>query len=307
MDMSEITSKFKVVFAGCVRDCAMSLPSVLHNIERIASLYDQAGFIFVENDSKDHTKEIIKSWCDNRKNASLITLDGLASLQLPRTIRLAKARQEYIAALKAHFSDYSYLIVMDCDEINSAEIDIESVRRAITFLESDRSYAGVFANQEGAYYDLWALRHPEKCPGDVWEEVLDCATNCRLSDQEAINRTFSKRIFSLPLNAEPLEVDSAFGGFGIYKVPNVLLNRKDFIGYKKKEILTEDRAIEVGLQVCEHVSFNSGFREQHQRLFILPYLINATIIKMSFAPSALREKIFNFTSTFSTATPQKKK
>jgi hypothetical protein len=59
--MSEITSKFKVLFAGCVRDCEKWLPSVLHNIERIASLYVEAAFIFVENDSQDRTKEIIKS------------------------------------------------------------------------------------------------------------------------------------------------------------------------------------------------------------------------------------------------------
>src|SRR5215510_9022531 len=291
--MSEIRSKFKVLFASCVRDCEIWLPSVLHNIERIASLYAEAAFIFVENDSKDHTKEILKSWCDNRKNVSLITLDGLASRQPVRTIRIATARRKYIAALKADFSDCSHLIVVDCDRVNSAEIDIRTLERAITFLESDRSHAGVFANQDGVYYDLWALRHPEKCPSDVWEEVLDCVTNYRLSDQEAFNQTFSKRIFSLSLNAEPLEVDSAFGGFGIYKVSSVLRNRQDFGGFKKKQILIEERLTEVGCLDCEHVSFNRGFREQQERLFILPYLVNAATRNMSFPPSFFRTLLFN--------------
>jgi len=286
-------SQLKVLFAGCVRDCAISLPSVLRNIERVASLYAEAAFIFVENDSRDRSKEIIKMWCGARKNASLVSLDGLASTQPVRTIRLASARREYIAALKKHFTDYSHLIVVDCDEINSAEIDLHSVQRAITFLEADQSHAGVFANQDGVYYDLWALRHPEKCPRDVWEEVLDYVTTYRVADQEAFNQTFSNRLFSLPLNAEPLEVDSAFGGFSIYKVSSVLRNRRDFIGYKEREILSEGKSIRIGLQVCEHVSFNSGFRDQNERLFILPFLVNAATQNASFPPSFFRSLIFD--------------
>jgi hypothetical protein len=285
---NEIAPKTKALFAGCVRDCAFWLPSVLRNIERIASLFDEAAFIFVENDSQDATKQILRSWCSERNNSRLISLDGLGSVQPVRTLRLARARREYIAALKADFSDYSYLIVLDFDDVNASPIDAQSVQRAVAFLESDALHAGVFANQDGVYYDLWALRHPEKCPRDVWEEVFDCAASLRLSDEEAFNRTFSRRVFSLPSNAQPLEVDSAFGGFGIYKVGSVLRNRSDFIGFKKKQVSTANGNIEVGWQVCEHVSFNHGFRERHERLFVLPYLVNANTGNMSFAPSFFR-------------------
>jgi hypothetical protein len=297
--MRDAMPDLKVVFAACMRDCAIWLPSVLRNIEQLSSLFDEAAYIFIENDSKDASKQITADWCNKRSNAHLISLDGLSSRQPVRTIRLADARREYIAALKTHFSDYSYLIVIDCDEVNSSPIDTQSVSRAVSFLESKISCAGVFSNQIGPYYDLWALRHRERCPRDVWEEVLDCATSLQLSDEEAFNRIFSRRVFSLPLNAEPLEVDSAFGGLGIYKISSVLRNRRDFIGFKKKQIFTGSTYIEIGWQVCEHVSFNGGFREQDERLFILPYLVNdqATGGHFQFPPSSFRGMMFNFTTT----------
>ena len=41
----------KAVFAVCVRNVERQLSFVLANIERIATIYDDAAFVFVENDS----------------------------------------------------------------------------------------------------------------------------------------------------------------------------------------------------------------------------------------------------------------
>jgi len=283
----------KVVFAGCAKNCAAFLPQVRENVDRIADLFAEVAFIFVENDSKDATKNQLRDWCDARPSSRLITRDGFDRSYPIRTIRLGKLRTEYVALVKAEFSEHDYLVVLDCDEVNVSMIDLDAVVRAIDFLAQDPSRAGVFANVEGLYYDMWALRHPQLCPGDVWEEVLDYVTRFGVSDQEAYSQTLKLRGLNLKRNAPPLEVDSAFGGLAIYKIASILNNQASFIGYKKKILPSRNGPTEVGLQVCEHVSFNAGFRALGEKLFILPYLINFQCQAGSFPPSGFRTKIFD--------------
>lgn len=279
----------RVVFAGCARSCASALPNVLHNVEKIASLYRDAAFIFVENDSDDDTKEILQAWCRKKPTARLIMLDGLAGCCPVRTIRLEKTRKQYLSIIRSDYADYTHLIVLDCDDVNAGGIDLSAVQRAIDFLESNRSHAGVFPGQDGPYYDIWALRHPERCPWDMWEAVFDYAMAQKVSYAVAFNEIYVKRVFSLPANAPPLEVDSAFGGIGIYKLSSVLRNRQTYIGHKRKRIPTTSGWQEVGWQVCEHVAFNAGFREREEKLFVLPYLVNmrnAVRRTLDFGPSS---------------------
>jgi SEC-C motif len=284
----------RAVFAGCARDCAAALPRVLANVARMAGLFAEAAFVFIENDSRDATKSLLGAWCGERPNARLISLDGFAASCPIRTIRLATARNRYLSAVRSEFSDYNLLIALDCDEVNAMEIDLAAVGRAMEFLEQDASHAAVFANSEGVYYDMWTLRHPDRCPGDVWEEVCDYALTRRAPDQEAFAETFAKRIFALPRNAPPLEVASAFGGLGIYKLPDVLRNNRNFIGHKSKPMPGPDRSMrQVGWQVCEHVFFHAGFREAGRRLFIFPGLVNFSAVGLTFPPGAWRSMLFD--------------
>ena len=103
-------------------------------------------------------------------------------------------------------------------------LDLDGVRQAVEFLDAGADRAGVFAGQDGLYYDLWALRHTELCPQDIWEELYDYAVANKTTDEEAFRQTFRKRLFPLPRSAPPLEVDSAFGGLGLYKAASVLPN-----------------------------------------------------------------------------------
>lgn len=296
--MSPVLEK-KVIFAGCARDCEAMIVRVLANISRMSELFKECAFLFIENDSHDRTKEQIEQWCRKKTNARLISLDGLAAACTIRTIRLATARNHYLSLLRSEFHGYDYLFSLDCDEVTAAEINLDAVRSAIEFLDRDASHSGVFANSDGLYYDLWALRSPTRCPGDVWEELLDYALAHQVKDEEAYCQTFSKRIFSLSPDAPPLEVDSAFGGLGIYKVSSILRNKRQFVGHKIKVVRAEafelggNGAKEFGWQCCEHVSFNAGFRELGEKLFILPFLINCQINEMPVHPSAWREKLFD--------------
>jgi hypothetical protein len=58
MQMKNI--KRRAVTVGWARDCEIFLPAVLQNIARIANLYSQTAFVFVENDSTDNTRGMLQ-------------------------------------------------------------------------------------------------------------------------------------------------------------------------------------------------------------------------------------------------------
>ena len=88
----------KAVFAGCVRNCEYWLPKVLTNIKKYSSYFSKSHFIFIENDSTDKTKEILKKWYKN-KNYSSINMDGLKNIPR-RGLRLEAARNTYLKIIK---------------------------------------------------------------------------------------------------------------------------------------------------------------------------------------------------------------
>ncbi len=278
------------IFAGCVRNCERWLPKVLNNIEKYSSYFLKSHFIFIENDSTDNTKKILQKWYEN-KNYSSQSIDGLKKIS-KRGLRLETARNTYLKIIKNsnYLSKYDYLIVMDFDDASIFEIERKNLLKSIKFLNSDENIAGVFANQRGTYYDMWTLRHKTICPGDVWEEVLDYSIKNKVSDEIAYENTLKKRKFSLKENDLPLEVDSAFGGFGIYKINYILKNKKSYVGSKTKIINNNNQVIK--LQVCEHVQFNFGIKDSGGKLYVLPYLINGENKGGDFPASTFRYFIF---------------
>jgi hypothetical protein len=281
----------RAVIAGCARDCAEPLGAVLRNVERFSGLFEEAAVLIVENDSKDATKQILQDWGKSRPGFRLLCMDGLELLPF-RTVRLAIGRNTYLEVIRnSRLRDFDYLFVMDMDGVNEREIDLEAVRRCLEFLEADPTHAGMFANQSGIYYDLWALRHPSRCPRDVWGEVLEYAIVHSCSDNEAFDKAYASRIFSLAAEAPALEVVSAFGGLAIYKLAHGLASA--YAGREVKTIKSPPDQFHVAMQVCEHVAFNERITRQAGRLFVAPWLINWDTKNDEpwFAPSFFRELI----------------
>jgi len=282
----------KAVFVGCLKNSAEFLPKVFENFEKIAKYFAEVSFIFIENDSKDLTKEVIRAWGDNQSNFKLINFDGLDSYEKNRTVRLEIARNAYINAIKQNesFQSYDFMIVMDMDDRGTHPIDSQSFHQALEFLEENDSNAAVFANQPIKYYDLWALRHPQLCPFDFWHEVLIEALHVG-SDQEAFDKVYARVPKSIPIDTLPIEVESAFGGLGIYKMPFVLSNKSRYLGHEFK-YFSSDGIVFSKLQTCEHVSFHQGIIAQGGRMFILPFLVNSEQ-DTGFNPSAFRTILIN--------------
>ena len=284
----------KVVFAGVVRDCAAHLPAVLSNVERLATLFDEAAYVFVENDSVDATRQMLQSWGTPRPNFSLLNLAGLGRLAI-RTLRLEFARNVYLEFIRGDpaFSGFDRLCVLDMDEVGTYPIDVQEFSAALTFMQQTPHCAAIFANQLGPYYDVWALRHPEYCPEDVWYEVLTWARRHGTSDQEAFNQTFARRIRSFARDTPPVEVDSAFGGLGIYNLDYVRRGGNPYLGSRVRVLREGGRLSTFRMQQCEHVHFHSGIRQLGGRLFLFSGLINCvTAAKVTFPASAYRQLCF---------------
>jgi len=282
------TLNHSAVFVGCVRDCEAFLPGVLSNLESLSRLFRQSAYVMIENDSRDRTKDVLNDWGRGQERFYLESLDGLDAQVRPRTARLAIARNRYLDIVRnSDLRDFDYLIVMDLDNVCQRAVDTDAFIEAVGYLNSGPSHAGVFANQEGPYYDLWALRHPELCPSDVWMDILAYAMTNGVSDEEAFDRVFRPRVFSLPENSAPISVDSAFGGLGIYKMQAALEGA--YRGEREVRVKPYDAPeLTMTVQLCEHVPFNRRITKGGGRLFIMPSLINHTTLHMDYPPSDCR-------------------
>jgi hypothetical protein len=270
------------------------LPFVLGNLERMGAVFARSAFLFLENGSTDATRAILERWCVGRPDARVLSPESSDASSPQRTVRLAALRNQLVAAVGARFADFDLLVIADCDDVNATPImNMTGFSRAVDFLRADESHAAVFANTLGVYYDMWALRHPERCPNDVWEATMDHALASGVSDEKAAADIYAPRVFLLPPGAPPLEVESAFGGLGIYRMAQVLANPAPYQGYKIKAVPAPDGGVrEIGWQCCEHVAFNAGLHAQKGRLFVLPWLVIGDLEEVTIPQSAWRQMAF---------------
>ncbi len=286
-------TKPKIIFAGLAQNCAQYLPDVFKNIENISTLASETAFIFVENDSSDSTKQAITQWGSSKNNFKFISLDGLNQVKM-RTIRLEFLRNMYLEVIKAdeNFRSFDVLVVLDMDDVSSFQIEMEKLTDAINLLQNQEDVAAVFPNQIGRYYDMWAFRHPKLCPQDVWQEVSEYVRLHHCSDQEAFDNTFAKKILVIDINSELIEVESAFGGLGLYKMKCVLTNPNPYLGSKIKILDTHPQINFCKTQICEHVHFHEGLRMAGKKLVIFPSLINGVNDRVHTNPSFYRSLPF---------------
>ena len=294
-------SDLKVVFAGCAKNCEKYLPKVLKNIDDYKKLFKSTYTLIVENGSKDKSKEILSTY---KSENNLIFFKDEFEDQPYRGKRLELARNFIIEKIKNlnYLSSCDLLIILDFDNRSLFKINNNNIKKAVNFLLSDKKIAGVFSNQPGTYYDMWGLLDDNYCKNDFWVEALNFATKKMSSKQKIDIRILSdlrlnflnKKKFQFPLNSDPYEVRSAYGGFGIYKISHVLQNKNKYLGTQNISVKFKDISFEkIEYQKNEIVNFNKGFADLELKLFILPYLINSDLKDVNFIPEAAFRFIIN--------------
>ncbi len=117
------------------------------------------------------------------------------------------------------------------------------------------------ANQDGPYYDIWALRHKEWCPEDCWAQY-NFLNQYRLDFEKNLWGSVYSKMITIAQDSEWIDVDSAFGGLAIYKKTAFDVCR--YVGIT-----------EMGEEFCEHVYFHRQLKSIGAKLYINPKLINA--------------------------------
>lgn len=264
---------------GCAQNSARYLPQIFFNLERCQSLFAGSTILVFENDSQDGTRYWLRDYGLQRSTLKAQTFKGL-NYKIPvKTVRLAALRNagiDWLRALGAFDSPKDLVMILDFDEVNADQWDICQWEQTLSWFMARDQAGAIFPNQLGPYYDLWAFRHPQLCPQDVWWQVYQMhLQNPLWNDDQCLNAGYTPRQLTLPPDREPIMVESAFGGLGLYKVLWLRRAQVPYSGEHARWISTEDDGSQfLRWQVCEHVSFHAGLRAAGASLWIHPGWIN---------------------------------
>ncbi len=260
----------KLLFAGCARNAAGSIPAMSGHIDELGRMHADYRVLVWEDGSTDHTRTALAHWAASNPRVRLLfgdspTWKGLNVL--PRPARIAFCRNVLLSeAVRAPLARDSgafnagVLVQLDLDCPPRMEpLALVEALQHMAFMwpprvsedRSRRRWHVLTGNSLPSYYDLWALRSSK----------LGIDYDC-LRNQTAIAR--SGICFSYDIRLEPaaplLPVDSAFNGVGAYSLEAV---RASGCRYETNSFL----------RTCEHVGFHACLRRHGLKIGIAPMLV----------------------------------
>ena len=262
---------------GCAQNCAEDLPGVLANVERLRARFGESRVLVLENDSTDATRELLTRHAQRDQGLRALAIADLNARIPVKTLRLAHLRNGAMAWLRRQgaFEQEALVLVLDLDAVNASPWDLDRFAAVLEWFWQKPKAAAVFANQLGPYYDLWALRHPQLCPDDIWECMLAAKlAQPALDDAALLEQVITPRRLQFEPSLAPFKVDSAFGGLGFYKTQWLAANPLPYVGEVTRWLELQGRQQLIRWQCAEHVSFHAGLRAAGGSLWLHPALLN---------------------------------
>jgi len=255
--MKKPLSSSKGLIVGLARNCEDVIEREVLEISSAFSKAKTLNLLIIESDSYYRTVTTLEKLSENN-DFEFITLENLRNQYPKRTERIAICRNRYLEELRTRkeYKYIDYVVVADLDGVNSelTAIAVESCWK----LSED--WDACFANQSKAYYDIWAVRHKRWCPNDCWQTYNFLYSN-GVSKFSALQAAVHSRMISISNDKDPIEVDSAFGGLGIYKKSAISLGT--YVGMDDNNE-----------EFSEHVYLHKVMCDKGMRLYIVPSLIN---------------------------------
>jgi hypothetical protein len=249
-------SSSNILIVGLARNCERKLANEVQKINSAFSASASINWLVIESDSDDDTIGTLNKLSVD-DTFRFVSLGKLRAKYPKRTERIAKCRNFYLEEIKGNlkYNNIDYVVVADLDGVNS-KLTPKSVQSC---WELSVDWDACFANQSAPYYDIWALRHDLWSSNDCFEQE---AFFKKFTVDDFYNRYTSilSKMISIPKEAAPIRVKSAFGGLAIYKKQWLL---------KGKYVGVTDN----GDEVCEHVHFHINYLK-NASLYIVPSLIN---------------------------------
>jgi hypothetical protein len=265
----------KILLVGTVSNVAKTIEKELKVVLKALSVFNSIEVFLVESDSTDETVRILEKIALNNSNVKFIALGKLKDKYPHRITRIAYCRNIYVKYIRDNnsFGKWDYVAVADLDGMNF-KLKKKGIKSCF---ETNIDWDGVMANQRFGYYDLYALRAPGWVEGDCFEELeivkkntkepkqsknkfLNFITNFMHFDKLRKSVIYD-RMKVLPKKSGFIRVQSAFGGFVIYKPEIFLLNNYDM-------------SAEVKI-VSEHIYFHTNL--SNMKFYINPQLINNNV------------------------------
>ncbi len=248
----------KILLAGPVRNVASTIQNEVETLVASLGSFKEIYCLVVESDSSDDTLKKLEELQGVIKNFSFISAGNLKDKLPRRTDRIALCRNMIIDAVatKPEFADIDFVAMADLDGMNY----LVTPEKIIDCWDAEEDWDVITANQQGPYYDVWALRHPSWCPVDCWQHKKSLEE--LIGDQAAENLAVTARQPVLSPRLGLIEVDSAFGGLAIYKREAFLAGR--YAGVDSM----------AGFDVADHVPFHEELRAKGYKIFINCALTN---------------------------------
>jgi glycosyltransferase involved in cell wall biosynthesis len=251
----------EILLAGPVRNASAQIADDIEKILNSLTQFKSVYCFIVESDSSDDTLARLDEISKRFKNFSFISCGELSKKLPKRTDRIAYCRNlvNDAVANDPKFANVDYIAMADLDGTNG----LVTPEKIAQCWEVDEPWDVITANQIGMYYDIWALSHPQWNPMDCWEQkhILENI----LGHKTALNVAIASKQAAIDPRADLIEVDSAFGGLGIYKREAFLAGR-----YAGTDELAR------GIDVADHIPFHRQLRQKGFRIFINPALTNCS-------------------------------
>jgi len=238
-----------ILLCGLCRNIEVYFDKVFANIDTIKKIFARVDILFIENDSTDKTRHLLK----NRNDARVIYFNDLVTDYPQRTARIAFCRNQILkeAIENPRYADIDYILWMDMDDICINPIN----QNAIESNDFSSDWGMKCAFKDTGYYDIWALRHPIYSPDDCIHNLVRDGWHNQWAHEKHVHSRM-RQMNELRKSEKLIEVDSAFGGMGFvnkkYLTSNVICQGVDTYGREK----------------CEWVSFCEGIRKNGGKIFV---------------------------------------
>ena len=261
-----------VLVTGLARNVAKHLHIEIIKIENeLKKVFNLVNFLIIESDSNDDTLEVLENLKKTKNNFNYRCLGQLDRTYPNRIERLTLCRNTYVQEIRENkmYSKTEFIMVID--------FDLKNNRLNLTVLKDlidKNNWSGLFANQTGSYYDIYALRKKDWVEKDCFSEYRQLKK--RYKPEKAKEIAIWSKMIKISKTAKMISVDSAFGGLGLYR-KNLFLEH-DYSNDSNDYFESE------------HVAFHKKIKELQGTLLIVPSLTN-----FSWGPHNLSKfKVFRF-------------
>jgi hypothetical protein len=270
-----INDSARILVVGLARNIEKTIHEEIKRIETLATVNQNLKYFIVESDSEDNTVKAMNIIKLENERFDFISMGNLQKVLPKRLARLSYCRNIYIDYIRKNQAkeNWNVVVVMDFDGVNK-KLSSPSFQEALNY---ECAWDVLTCNQNGPYYDIYALRSKGWVEDDYLNSIS--AASQRIADEVKdikggraiqkiiskykINRLKSEFIYKkmrfIPSWTRPIEVDSAFGGMAIYKTNTLMVNDYQGSGAEVCE--------------CEHVVLHRKIHNQGGKIFIFPPLI----------------------------------